>query len=119
MEKPSAFTCTMKRMLPWMLLGSCLACSTVQAVAQQTESHKKWKFLIEPYLMFPSMAGEVGVRNLPDVDVKANASDIFSNLQFGAMLYLEAQTDKWAITSDLLLQLITIKGQGKIASDTM
>jgi len=63
---------------------------------------KKWKFLIEPYVMFPNMNGETGVRNLPSVDVDANVSDIFSRLQFGAMLYLEAKTDKWAITSDLL-----------------
>jgi len=63
---------------------------------------KKWKFLIEPYVMFPNMTGETGVRDLPSVDVDANVSDIFSRLQFGAMLYLEAKTDKWAITSDLL-----------------
>lgn len=69
---------------------------------QETVAKKKWKFLIEPYIMFPSMSGETGVRNLPSVDVDANAGDIFSKLQFGAMLYMEAQTDKWAITSDLL-----------------
>ncbi len=63
---------------------------------------KKWKFLIEPYVMFPNMTGETGVRNLPSVNVDANVSDIFSRLQFGAMLYLEAKTDKWAITSDFL-----------------
>jgi hypothetical protein len=70
--------------------------------AQQVAQEKKWKFLIEPYVMFPSMTGETGVRDLPSVDVDANVSDIFSRLQFGAMLYLEAKTDKWAITSDLL-----------------
>jgi hypothetical protein len=72
------------------------------SLAQENLADKKWKFLIEPYMMFPSMSGETGVRNLPSVDVDANAGDIFSKLQFGAMLYLEAQTDKWAITSDLL-----------------
>lgn len=70
--------------------------------AQKSGAEKKWKFLIEPYMMFPSMSGTTGIRNLPEVDVDANAGDIFSKLQFGAMLYLEAQTDKWAITSDLL-----------------
>lgn len=75
---------------------------TIQGVAQEPTNERKWKFLIEPYIMFPSMSGETGVRNLPSVDVDANAGDIFSKLQFGAMLYLEAQNDKWAITSDLL-----------------
>ena len=70
--------------------------------AQESGPEKKWKFLIEPYMMFPNMTGETGVRNLPSVNVDANVSDIFSRLQFGAMLYLEAKTDKWAITSDLL-----------------
>jgi hypothetical protein len=70
--------------------------------AQQVAQEKKWEILIEPYVMFPNMTGETGVRNLPSVDVDANVSDIFSRLQFGAMLYLEAKTDKWAITSDLL-----------------
>ena len=70
--------------------------------AQEVAQEKKWKFLLEPYVMFPNMTGETGVRNLPSVDVDANVSDIFSRLQFGAMLYLEAKTDKWAITSDLL-----------------
>lgn len=70
--------------------------------AQKSAKEKKWEFLIEPYMMFPNMAGETGVRNLPSLDVDANVGDIFSRLQFGAMLYLEANTDKWAITSDLL-----------------
>jgi len=71
-------------------------------LAQDNLPKKKWKFLIEPYMMFPSMSGETGIRNLPSVNVDANAGDIFSKLQFGAMLYMEAQNDKWAITSDLL-----------------
>ncbi len=74
----------------------------IGSFAQEISQEKKWKFLIEPYVMFPNMTGETGVRDLPSVDVDANVSDIFSRLQFGAMLYLEAKTDKWAITSDLL-----------------
>ncbi|HOX84194.1 MAG TPA: hypothetical protein PLJ60_20825 [Chryseolinea sp.] len=70
--------------------------------AQENVEEKHWKFLIEPYIMFPSMSGETGIRNLPSVDVDADAGDIFSKLQFGAMLYMEAQNDNWAITSDLL-----------------
>lgn len=75
----------------------------VGGFAQEVAQEKKWKFLIEPYIMFPNMSGETGVRDLPSVEVDANVSDIFSRLQFGAMLYLEAKTDKWAITSDLLI----------------
>ena len=65
-------------------------------------SKKKWHYLVQPYLMFPNMNGEVGLGDLPNAPVDANASDIFNHLQIGAMLYLEVHNDKWAITSDLL-----------------
>lgn len=61
-----------------------------------------WNFLIEPYIMFPNMSGDVGLANLPDVTIDADPSDIFSNLKMGAMLYLEASNEKWNINSDLL-----------------
>jgi hypothetical protein len=53
-------------------------------------------------MMFPNMSGSTGVEALPLVEVDASASDIFSKLQFGGMIYLEASNDKWAINSDLL-----------------
>jgi hypothetical protein len=62
----------------------------------------KWHFRVEPYLMFPNMSGSTGIGALPLVSVDANASDIFSKLKMGGMLYLEASNDKWAINSDFL-----------------
>jgi hypothetical protein len=70
--------------------------------AQTSSTEKIWHFFIEPYMLFPYMSGETGIRNLPSVTVDANAGDILSKLQFGAMLYMEASTIKWTITSDLL-----------------
>lgn len=81
------------------ILLICLAGSTPLAAQEQT-IEKKWHFLAEPYIMFPYMAGETGFGNALLVDVDANPGDIFSNLKMAAMLYLEAGTDKWAITSD-------------------
>jgi len=69
---------------------------------QKEDTENKWGFLIEPYLLIPYMSGNIGLRNLPEVEVDANPGDIFSKLQFGGMLYLEAHNDDWAITSDLL-----------------
>jgi hypothetical protein len=65
-------------------------------------SKKKWHYLGEIYLMFPTMSGSMGIRNLPDLDFTADAGDIFSHLKMGAMFYFEASNDKWAINSDLL-----------------
>ena len=62
----------------------------------------EWSYLVEPYLLFPNMSGNVGLADLPEVTVDANTNEIFGNLKMGAMLYAEASNDKWAIGSDLL-----------------
>jgi hypothetical protein len=72
------------------------------AFAQDTARVKKWNFLTDVYLMFPYMDGETGIGNVITVPVDANPGDIFSKLKMAAMLYFEAKTDKWAITSDLV-----------------
>lgn len=75
-------------------------------IAQESEtdepSTNKWKFLAEPYIMFPNMNGTLGLGVLPNAEIDANSSDIFSNLKMGFMLNLEASNDKWAVGSDVL-----------------
>jgi len=61
-----------------------------------------WHYLIEPYVMFPNMKGETGIGNLPPVHVDQNPGDIFDHLQMGAMLFVEARNDRWALSSDVL-----------------
>ena len=70
--------------------------------AQSPVQEKKWSFLTDLYLMFPNIDGETGIGESLILPVDASPGDIFSSLQMGAMLYLEAKTDKWAITSDLV-----------------
>jgi hypothetical protein len=70
--------------------------------AQTATPVKKWNFLTDVYLMFPYMDGETGIGENLILPIDATPGDIFSKLQMGAMLYLEANTDKWAITSDLV-----------------
>jgi len=69
---------------------------------QSSIPEKKWDFLADLYLMFPYMDGETGVGESLILPVEANPGDIFSKLKMGAMMYLEANTNKWAITSDLV-----------------
>jgi hypothetical protein len=83
-----------------LIILFCLI-STFAVRAQQTTNARKWNFFLEPYLMFPNMAGVTGLRNLPDVEVKASASDVLSHLQIGALAYFEAYTDRWALYTDL------------------
>jgi len=88
----------------YKLFGTGIACLLYLATAQAQDSTRpsKWNWLIEPYLMFPNMTGQVGVDSLPDVAVDQDPTDIFSKLQIGVMLYLEMSNEKWAFSSDLI-----------------
>lgn len=80
-----------------------LLCNNFNRVsAQDSIKVKKWNFIAEPYIMFPYMNGETGIGNNISVPIDASASDILSNLKMAAMLYFEARTEKWAITTDLV-----------------
>ncbi len=87
------------------MLSMCLwICSLTAnpALAQSSANDKKWKFLTEVYMLFPNMNGETGIGNNLTVPVDAGTGDIFSTLKLGGMIYLEAHTNKWAITSDFV-----------------
>ena len=79
-----------------------LASTQIGLFAQEAIENKKWKFLVEPYIMFANMNGTVGIGNLPDAQIDANTNDIFSNLKMGFMLNAEASNNKWAVGSDIL-----------------
>ncbi|MGB5663004.1 hypothetical protein [Eudoraea sp.] len=79
---------------------------TGNLLAQENEtsasSEKKWSFLVEPYILFPNMKGDVGVRNLPNATIDASTNDIFGKLKMGFMINLEASNGTWAVGSDVL-----------------
>ncbi|MCO5723236.1 hypothetical protein [Robiginitalea marina] len=89
------------------LLVLVFAMSQFGALAQEETADTKWHFLAEPYLMFPSMNGESGIRELPPINVDANSSDIFNSLDFGIMVNFEATTDRWALGSDFVYTKLT------------
>lgn len=61
----------------------------------------QWKHTITPYLMAAHLEGTSGVGGL-NADIDLNASDIFSNLDFGAMLAYRAETENWAVMTDFI-----------------
>jgi hypothetical protein len=86
-----------------LLLPVILAAASLASPAHaQQPTDDGWHYVVEPYIMFPNMKGKAGVGVLPDAPVDEDPSDIFSNLQIGAMLYAEAHNDLWAVSSDLL-----------------
>lgn len=60
-----------------------------------------WNITVAPYLMLPWMDGKTALRGL-EVDVNVAPSDIFSNLQFGAMGSFEARKAKWGLGVDAI-----------------
>lgn len=81
----------------------CLLGTVLYVHAQDSIPEKNtWKFYAEPYLMFPTMSGTVGLGSLPDVPVDADPGDILSHLQIGAMVHVEAHHGDWAIATDVL-----------------
>lgn len=70
----------------------------------------RWEFLVAPYVLFPYMSGTTTIRGI-ETEVSANPGDIFSRLQFGAMLYLEARNSVWAVTLDGLYMSLEQTGR--------
>ncbi len=77
-------------------------CALLSAPVAALAQDSGWHWLAEPYLMLPNMKGEVGLADLPSAPVDEDPSDIFDNLQFGAMLYVEAHNGQWMFSSDVL-----------------
>ena len=81
------------------IVAIVVAGSTTRAVAQPASD--EWKVLVAPYLMGAAMSGATTVRGVT-VDVDASASDIFSNLQFGAMGMVVARKGAWGFGADAI-----------------
>jgi hypothetical protein len=60
-----------------------------------------WQFTVAPYLMGASMSGTVGVADRTTT-LDVSASEIFKNLQFGAMGIVAARKGSWGVGADLL-----------------
>ncbi|HTF17236.1 MAG TPA: hypothetical protein VK658_04135 [Chryseolinea sp.] len=85
-----------------LLLLLFMLVSSIQVRAQDED--KKIRFLIEPYFLAPTMKGNIGIRELPAVEVDADPGDIFGQLKFGAMAYIEVNyDDKFSVTTDFLV----------------
>jgi opacity protein-like surface antigen len=86
------------------------AASVTQVSAQPAGD--EWNVLVAPYLMGAAMGGTTTVRGV-DVDVDLPASDVFSNLQFGAMGIAVARKGDWGFGADLIWMAL-----GKTVRDT-
>jgi hypothetical protein len=90
-------------MKPGALLSGLIALTAcgagTPAFAQGTSD--KWDVTVAPYFMGAAMSGTTAVRGR-EVEVDVSASDIFSNLQFGAMGLVVARKGKWGLGGDAI-----------------
>ena len=100
----------MSRLTTGVALASLLAAGLATSLsAQVTSPDGRWEFSVSPYLLVPSMKGTSGIGDL-QVDVDASPGDIFSHLQFGAMLLMEANNGTWGVAVDGIYMNLTQDG---------
>jgi hypothetical protein len=71
------------------------------APASPQSASDEWELTLMPYLMGASMSGTQVVRGR-EVEIDLSASDIFSNLEFGAMGAFVARKGDWGFGSDTI-----------------
>ena len=91
----------MKRSIWVCLVVVVVAAGSVTPASAQSVPDDEWNVFVAPYLMGAAMSGTTTVRGL-EVDVDVSASDILSNLQFGAMGVAAARKGEWGFGTDLI-----------------
>lgn len=82
-----------------VVLAVSLGTAVTPVLAQP--SGDEWQVVVAPYLMGAAMSGTTTLRGR-EADMTVSASDIFSNLQFGAMGLIEAKKGNWGFGSDVI-----------------
>ena len=89
-----------------VLVLSVIASSPATAQAPAPDA---WRVTVLPYLMGAGMSGTAAVAG-QEVKVDASASDIFSNLQFGAMGLVVARKGNWGVGGDAIWMALGANG---------
>jgi len=90
---------------------------SIRAQNQDDENTKKWNFVAAPYLLLPTMQGNVAINDIP-IEVDASTGDIFNVLEGGFMLFFEASNSKWAVNMDILYMKLGETGETPILGRT-
>ena len=88
-----------------------------QTVEEDKKKEKKWNFVAAPYLLLPTMQGNVAINDIP-IEVDASPGDIFNVLEGGLMLFFEASNSKWAVNMDILYMKLGETGTTPILGRT-
>jgi hypothetical protein len=90
------------------LLLSLSVCAAAPAAAQG-QPPDGWQVSVVPYLMGAAMSGTTAVAG-QELDIEMSASDIFDNLQFGAMGIVVARKGNWGLGGDAIWMSLGANG---------
>jgi hypothetical protein len=90
-----------RRVHLWAIIVPILVASGAWTPAAAQVPSDKWDVTVAPYFMGAAMSGTTTVRGR-EVEVDMSASDIFSNLQFGAMGLVVARKGNWGFGGDAI-----------------
>jgi hypothetical protein len=71
------------------------------ALAEDTSHDDEWTFAAAPYMWFVSLDGDVTVKGQKS-DVDLDFSDIWDEMNIGAMIAFEATNSRWGVLADVL-----------------
>jgi len=101
----------MNRVRPFVV--ATIACFVMLAaaapVSAQAPASDTWAVTVAPYLMGAAMKGTVAVAG-QEATLDMSASDIFSNLQFGAMGFVVARKGSWGVGGDAIWMSLGANG---------
>jgi hypothetical protein len=90
-------------------LALVLFFAAASSAVAQAPADDSWKVTIAPYLLGASMNGTTTVKG-QEVTVDLSTSDIFSNLQFGAMGFVVARKGNWGVGGDAIWMALGADG---------
>jgi hypothetical protein len=87
----------------WRAVAACLllVLAAARPAAAQAPASDGWDVTIAPYLMGAAITGTTGLLGV-EVELDVSASDIFENLEFGAMGMLAARKGRWGVGGDVV-----------------
>jgi hypothetical protein len=71
------------------------------ALAEDAAQDAEWAFTAAPYMWFVSLDGDVTVKGQKS-DVDMDFSDIWDEMNIGAMIAFEASNSRWGVLADVL-----------------
>jgi len=90
-----------------LFAGALLAASASLNAQNTAEPAERWQYELTPYFWAAGMKGDVQSENLPKTSVDIGFSEIWEDLDFGAMGTFEARKGRWGMLFDAIYMKVS------------